>query len=975
MTSASGRLQKQLSIISKTMVVVVMMMISRSCQAQLLICPTSPDCTTRGSDEKYTYNMECFNFGVQTILPTSCHHSLLVVELTIEPEGSEIGTIPARAFEGLRVKKLVLSGLGIEVVNGSAFIWLAGDLKELFLDGNRLTTLPDGVFSPLSNLSNLQLQNNRLTTIGKHFLDGLENLLVLDLSGNQISAVDLDAWLPVPMLSTLRLHNNVIDGALNSTRLGGLTRLKTLNLEGNHISEVTLDAFRLLSNLESLNIARNRIPTLPSSAFSANTQLRTLDASQNEIGGLDVDAFNETRTLESLLLHGNRISTLPKYVFRHMHNLRELHLQRNSISNIMSNSLSGLSSLRSLDLNQNRIRSLPLGIFDPLGLVHTLSLADNRISQVERRPFASMRDVADLDLSNNQLGFVDADWFRTTYKITHLRLDGNRLRTIHPEALSSLTALQDIRLNRNQLSDVDGGLFRNCSSLKHLDLSSNPLRRVHDNGTTFTGLSSLQRMNLSATCLTELSFGGDSVASFLRDLDVLDLSANTLSNLSASTFAGVPRLRQLNLSANDIDLLDNATFSMLSRLELLDLSGNALMSDDQLSAVLSFLPPSTVVDLSWNLLTGVNWLPLLPAGVYLVGNPLRCDCNSSSSLTENPVLLLDSEQTACLDMQSGRPEVLVCHWETCSNRTTGNVLVTDSRCAASDESLTYLSVPQRRPAVICPGDAVPPTVRALSVDFISSTTVRVIWNLTSPSDVTLDVVSRAESKNTSGAVYEISANVSDFMIGNLTYGVSYDICLTTVSGDRECVSFVLPVTTIPPTSLELRISATSTASELYVTWDTETSGGVEIVNFRLTWLENGTSNNVETVWMDGFNNTSYTISGLRASTVYLVCVQAVGVAGRTVENKTDCEYFSTKASTADNTLLIIIIAASAGAFLLILIIVIIVVCCCCCCRRRHDNAQAKPTITVRAMESTRSVNRGKLAEHSVVSFDAYENLP
>ena len=978
MPSTIDRLQKQLVITLVTMMMMLMAMIT-SCQAQL-ICPDSSSCSTRGYDYEYTYSVRCSDLGVQHTLPAACPHSLIIFDLTIEPATSEIRTIPARALDGLRVQRLVLSGLGIETINGSAFVWLAGNLKELSLDGNQLTTLPDGVFSPLKDLSNLQLQNNRLTTIGRHFLDGLENLLVLDLSRNQISAVDLAVWAPVPMLKTLKLHNNFIDGPFNSTRLDGLTQLETLNLEGNQISAVTSDAFLLLAKLKSVNIARNRVPALPGSVFSANTQLIDVDASQNEIGGLEADVFNETKTVETLSLHGNRINTLPIYVFKHMYNLRELYLQRNSISGILSNSLSGLASLRILDLSQNRIGRLPQGIFDPLGLVNTLSLADNQISVVERRPFESVRNLESLDLSNNQLRSVDADWFQRTSKLTHLRLDGNRLNTIHPEALSSVPALQEIHLNGNLLSSVDGGLFVNCSSLNHLDLSSNPLRSIHDAGTTFAGLTSLRRMNLSATCLTELSFGGDSV---MPDLEELDLKANMLSNLSLSTFAGIPGLRRLHLSLNGIDDVDNATFSTLSRLELLDLSGNVLESNDELSAGLSVLPSSTVVDLSSNWLTSVDGLPLLPAGVHLYGNPLRCDCNSTSWLVNNSALLLDSERTACLDTDTGRPEVLVCHWTTCSGNTTDAAegdLTTESGCAAPEYAMDYLSLPRPRPVVICPWDAVPPTVLGISVNYISANTIRVAWNLTSPTDVSINVVSGAEPNDTSGEVYELSVNDTSFTIGNLTSGASYNVCLTTVGGHRQCVDVVLPVertTTVPTPSLEVRVAATSTASELRVTWGTATSGSVEIVHFRLTWLENGTSNDVETVWLDAFN-TSYTISDLQASTVHMVCVQAVGMAGRTVSNKTDCGYFSTKAAAetdADDTLLIIIVAAGAGAFLLIIIILIIIICGCCCCRRRHDNASAKPNITVHAVESTRSVNRGQLAQHSVVCIDAYDKLP
>jgi len=979
--STNGWLQQQLSLIS-----VMLVLTSMNCHAS--VCPESSSyCTTAGYDYQYVYHMKCSNFGVLAVLPDACQYSLTVRELTIESETSEIRTIQATAFYGLRITRLELSGLGVQTINESAFVWLAGDLQELSLDGNQLTTLPDGVFSPLSGLIHLQLQNNRLTTIGKRFLEGLDNLLVLDLSGNRIGDIDLEAWGPVPMLKTLKLHNNVIGGTLNSTRLGGLTQLQELRLDGNSISEITPGAFRLLPNLQSLNVARNRIPALPGSVFSANTLLEEVDASENEIRGLELDVFNETKRLQTLSLGDNRISTLPISVFRHMYNLRTLNLPRNSISGVLSNSLNGLSSLRSLDLSHNRIGSLPLGIFDPLGMVGTLSLAGNQIAVIEPRPFESMRNLVTLDLSNNQLDSADADWFRTTSKLTHVYLDGNRLTKIHPEALSAVPALRELYLSRNQLSSVDGGLFLNCASLSHLDLSSNPLRRILHAGATFAGLTSLRRMNLSATCLTELSFGGDSVTSF-SDFVELDLSANTLQNLSASTFASLTGLRRLHLAVNDIDQLDHSTFTALSRLELLDISGNALKSDDQLTSALSVLPPSTVVDLSGNLLSSVDVLPQLSAGVYLAGNPLRCDCNSSSWLTADFTRLLDSENTACLDLDSGQPSVLACHWATCSSITTDpstGALTSGNGCVVPQNALYYLSAPRRRPTARCPWDAAPPAVQAISVHVTSSTSIHVSWNLTAATDVTVTVVSGDVLPNSSsGVVYEVSTNTSDCAVSNLTSGGSYTVCVTTNGGERACMVVVLPteqttpITTSPSSWLRLTVSAESTASTLQVTWNTAASGDDEFVYFRLTWIENGTSSGITTVWMDR-SNTSYTISGLDAATVYRVCVQAIGEVGKTISNTTQCDYFSTQATTNTNAdddnlmLIIIIIAASAGALLLIICIILIIICC--CCRRRHDDASAKPNVTVRAAESTRSVNRGSLAQHSVVSVSVYENLP
>ena len=160
---------------------------------------------------------------------------------------------------------------------------------------------------------------------------------------------------------------------------------------------------------------------------------------------------------------------------------------------------------------------------------------------------------------------------------------------------------------------------------------------------------------------------------------------------------------------------------------------------------------------------------------------------------------------------------------------------------------------------------------------------------------------------------------------------------------------------------------------MQVTWVAITSGhGTPVDQFRLTWTENGTLS-ADVAWTDHVN-TSYTIAGLRPSTVYQVCVEAVTQGG----GQTQCEHFSTEAAAApdnDDKLLIIIIAAAAGAFLLLLLLIIVIICCCCCCRRHDDASSTKRNATVHAVESTRSVNRGRLAEHSVVSVSVYENLP
>jgi len=88
-----------------------------------------------------------------------------------------------------------------------------------------------------------------------------------------VCQVDVAAWTPVPLLSTLLLHDNEVDGTLNSTRLSGLGQLTTLRIDKNRLSALAPDAFRLLPSLRRLNVAGNRIPELPGGVFAENSQL------------------------------------------------------------------------------------------------------------------------------------------------------------------------------------------------------------------------------------------------------------------------------------------------------------------------------------------------------------------------------------------------------------------------------------------------------------------------------------------------------------------------------------------------------------------------------------------------------------------------------------------------------------------------------------------------------------------------------
>ena len=59
------------------------------------------------------------------------------------------------------------------------------NVETLWLNGNRLTTLPETVFIGLPNLKRLYLYHNRINYIPKNLFKPLKNLIHLDLSLNR----------------------------------------------------------------------------------------------------------------------------------------------------------------------------------------------------------------------------------------------------------------------------------------------------------------------------------------------------------------------------------------------------------------------------------------------------------------------------------------------------------------------------------------------------------------------------------------------------------------------------------------------------------------------------------------------------------------------------------------------------------------------------------------------------------------------
>uniref|UniRef100_A0A8C1IKN4 Toll-like receptor 21 n=1 Tax=Cyprinus carpio TaxID=7962 RepID=A0A8C1IKN4_CYPCA len=214
--------------------------------------------------------------------------------------------------------------------------------------------------------------------------------------------------------------------------------------------------------------------------------------------------------------HESDITTIVSDVFPTATNLT---VSRNNITYIQGQSFHHLSNLTSLVLDANYIVNIHKDAFNNLQKLQTLNLSWNYISSLHRDVFSDLHHLTKLLLGNNNLTNIDMFLF------------------------SNLTNLRIIDLRRNHLKNFSALVesISNLSRLIHLDLSFNKLTTLHHS----TRLpNSLAKLILSNNNLHKL--GCDK--SFLKYVEVLDLSKNTL--LSSKTFQGLnlEYIKNLHLS-------------------------------------------------------------------------------------------------------------------------------------------------------------------------------------------------------------------------------------------------------------------------------------------------------------------------------------------------------------------------------------------------------------------------------------------
>ncbi len=249
----------------------------------------------------------------------------------------------------------------------------------VYLAGNEVTSIPDGVFSHLTQCNTLNLGYNKISALENLDFSGMGSLQSLWLGFNQISEIQSGVFVGLKKLTSLWLENNQISSS-DAHAFSGLESLVVLVLKSNKLSVVEQRMFAGLKNLNEFNLDNNGIYSIADQAFRELQSLEVLHLSQNKISILPEGLFMGLKKLRQIILTDNQISVIQLRLFAGLFQLTDLSLNINQITYIEEGTFDSLFSTQTVSMEENRLTTLSPDVF--------LNLPRQRLQLFLSRPFA-----------------------------------------------------------------------------------------------------------------------------------------------------------------------------------------------------------------------------------------------------------------------------------------------------------------------------------------------------------------------------------------------------------------------------------------------------------------------------------------------------------------------------------------------------------------------------------------------------------
>ncbi|XP_072377033.1 uncharacterized protein haf isoform X1 [Diabrotica undecimpunctata] len=299
--------------------------------------------------------------------------------------------------------------------------------------------------------------------------------------------------------------------------------------------------------------------------FATSTPLDLLYINNSTINEIGDEAFMKLK-VHSMQLSGCKIRKISDGAFAGQEqSLRNLNLQDNELTVVPVNSLRNLRSLSLLDLSHNKISAVPMNAFESLVKLATLKLSDNNVT-----------------LDDGALKGLEGS-------LKNLNLKGTKQKEV-PKAIQGMRTLAFLDLSQNMIKELPGPsgdqTFEGLFALTALNLERNLIQNLHENA--FFGVKrTLSSLSLLNNLLPDFP---TTAISSLRELRVLDIGFNLLTELPENSFKGNPSITLLALDGNPLATIPFEALSHLnSTLRGLSLGGRFLHCDCRLAWVINWI--------------------------------------------------------------------------------------------------------------------------------------------------------------------------------------------------------------------------------------------------------------------------------------------------------------------------------------------------------------------------------------------------
>lgn len=341
-------------------------------------------------------------------------------------------------------------------------------------------------------------------------------------------------------------------------------RASTIRLDGCSIPQITHKFLQRISLIHSVYLDNSDIETIESVTISNDLNMKVLSMTHNSFRELPISMLAYAPQLEEIYFSNNQIELVKFGGFGKKFTVVDLSYNR--IENLDKDAFVDLTELVTLDLSYNLIKYFPADLSNTRShRDHYLYLQSNRIEQVNCNTFAKQSVVL---LSGNPIKNIDLNCTENDLGKLYV---GDLLEelTLPPSPL--VDNLTEIHAASNKIKKIS--IERDMRNLKVLSLYNNSLTNVSD------------------------------ILQYCNNLEELNLSENTIGDLSSDRVVKMTNLKQLFLRDTMLTKFEPEMFSHLTRLTDLDLSNNKLKTFDFSSVVFEHL---------FHLFLGNNSLTELP---------------------------------------------------------------------------------------------------------------------------------------------------------------------------------------------------------------------------------------------------------------------------------------------------------------------------------------------------------------------------